>query len=173
MSGRFLEEKRQSLAFKAAVQALRDLARTDGWGHVHDAYSEAVFEANEAHLRQRYGEPKQQDLGAFLRLRGADRFSCALPGGDHVLRWKKKGEPGFGAYTSEPYGLSLQDMRATVAVCEEYKLDCHISTGSRHFPSACLLIVLRRKEDLALEDIARRVAPPTLAQGDLEREKLR
>lgn len=142
----FVHRDKRTPQFVNAVRALEELLETGELGDVDRAYSEVVESRNLELLQKRYGTPKQEGVGEFLKIRDPrKRYSAKLPGGDHERRWKKKGSTD--TFTSEPYELSLRELREFVAFCDEHKLDACISTGSRHFPSSCLLVVIRRKED--------------------------
>ncbi len=64
---------------------------------------------------------------------------------DHPSLWIKAGKPF--SFVSQPYGLSLQDLREIVAYCEEHDLDVSVDAGaSWHYPGATVAVEFTRKE---------------------------
>jgi hypothetical protein len=155
----FVSEKRRTSAYESAVSALKALPAD----LVSGAYSEAMTQRNQEFLEERYGRQRQatlgKPLGRYLGIQGPSDLAEASAmgskwGADHVRLHRKTGEK-FGTVTSQPYGMTLRHMRALVEFCDQHNLDCTVDTGSPHFPDRCLLIVLRRKEDVQKEDQAR------------------
>ena len=64
---------------------------------------------------------------------------------DHPSLWIKAGKPF--SFVSQPYGLSLQDLREIVAYCEEHNLDVSVDAGaSWHYPGATVAVEFTRRD---------------------------
>lgn len=63
---------------------------------------------------------------------------------DHVSLWLRNGKPHV--YVSQPYGLTLSDMRALVQFCDAHGLDAAVSARSWRFPGSTLLIEITHEE---------------------------
>jgi predicted TIM-barrel fold metal-dependent hydrolase len=64
---------------------------------------------------------------------------------DHPSLWIKAGKPF--SFVSQPYGLSLQDLREIVAYCEEHDLDVSVDAGaSWHYPGATVAVEFTRRD---------------------------
>ena len=146
----FVSEKSRTPAYESAVSALEALPS----GLISGAYSEIMAQRNQEILENRYGSLRtatmSKPLGRYLGILGQSSSVEASAirsewGADHLRLYRKTGEK-FGTVTSEPYGMTLDNMRALVKFCDRNNLDCTVDTGGSHFPDRCLLIVLQRKD---------------------------
>ena len=68
------------------------------------------------------------------------------PISDHSSMHGQPGESKPSEYVTQPYQVSLKDLRDLVAYCDRNNLDCSIDPGaSWHFPGRTLLISICRK----------------------------
>ena len=69
-----------------------------------------------------------------------------IPGADHCDEWRR--DKRTMIITSQPYALSLEVLRGTVALCDQYALDVQVRAGSSwHFPGNSLLVEYTCKEE--------------------------
>lgn len=136
------------------------LLEAEGVGMVRRVYAEAAHEAimkdfaSSKGLKESTGHPCISRLiqgkcgsdGRRVRpLR--NNISCRLPcGNDHVSMWLKNGQPH--SYISQPYNLSLRELRELVDFCDTHGLTAEVTAGnSWHFPGASLLLEVKKTEE--------------------------
>lgn len=126
-------EERRILIVKAE-KALKKLIREFGEGAANQAFSTAVAQER----RQTFccgHQVKQLNFGSCIeKLKGKrPPVSKIPPASDHLTLWGKGGKPSLLA--SQPYKLSLDDLRQIVEHCDDLNLDVEIGAGlSWHFP---------------------------------------
>ena len=127
-------------AFTAAVAALQQL----DW----DNQGRAFAEASSIHMRQRnarqFGE-KADGKTSWKRLigqRGKD--GDKLPGDDNI---ELRSKDGVLTYTSQPYQLSMRDLREILAICDEYDLEVNIDASGWYFTGRTLRVSYSRAPD--------------------------
>ena len=94
---------------------------------------------------------------------GGYRCGCgcpALPGADHSLLWLLDGRPF--AYVTQPYGFNHKALQEALAACERWGLEMLVDAASWHFPTATLLVEVRRSEDWESPTRALRPVAPGL-----------
>jgi hypothetical protein len=80
-------------------------------------------------------------LGKKSCQHGAD---CLPPAHDHITLWLRDGEPAMTV--SHLYGISDNDLKATLAYADEKGLSVYIDAGlSWHYPSSTVAVILTRK----------------------------
>jgi|CZCA01.1.fsa_nt_gi hypothetical protein len=133
-------------AYLAAVRALNALAVED-----RDAVDQAYIEAGRGFRRETYikrrgvkpttGNPFIERLTGARVVPNPVRFGWM----DHVSLWIKDGKPF--SFVTQPYGLSLEDLKEIVAYCEEHNLDVFVDAGmSWHYPGSTVAVELTREE---------------------------
>lgn len=138
-----------SNAYKKLVTSIQQLMKEEGLDSVIRAYAEATCERHQEQYIKKYGLKASNShacIGRLINKRcSTDGVPCRLPGGDHVSLWLKDGKPEV--YISQPYHLSLDNMRAIVEFCDRYRLTVDISTWpSWHFPGAVLTVEVKRAD---------------------------
>ena len=68
-----------------------------------------------------------------------------LPGADHDGLWLRDGKPW--AWTTQPYGLRHECLRAMLDFCDAHDLEMTVSGGSWHFLGSTVLVVITRQEE--------------------------
>lgn len=64
---------------------------------------------------------------------------------DHRSLWLKDGKPY--SYVTQPYGLSLSDLKQIVSYCDEHGLDVFVDAGlSWHYPGTTVAVEFTRKQ---------------------------
>lgn len=151
MNYRTFRDKRTPL-FETALKAIRELQEAEGAGAVEDVCAEASSPLKQAAFLSRE-KVKRREANHVCpdRLKGAKRCSGdwrtdgtheRMPGSDHIDEWTKDGETY--AITSQPYGLSYDDLKKIVVYCESNSLQAEIRAGSWHFPGRTLLLKYER-----------------------------
>jgi len=123
-----------------------------GEAFVADAFSAAVEGRLLERLRSRFGESTSEPRIATLldyprRLlyteeKGrVDWENQTFPGEDHSDVREKDGERTF---TTEPYGISWENLAGMVDYCRKNGLQADVSTGSPHNATSCVLVTVRR-----------------------------
>jgi hypothetical protein len=147
MSERFMDIKKQSQKYKEAVKILKELVEQEGTGVTMRAYAEAVYEKSQKNFANFYDgiELVRKSHVCLNRLLGkrCKSGTCdsprSIPAADHCSEWKKDGKTFI--IVSQPYGLSYDSLKETVAFCEENGLEAEVRSGpSWHFPGAVLTI---------------------------------
>ncbi len=136
-----------SAVYLKTVAEIRKLAQAEGIENAHRAYAEATSEQYRRQYLKEQGLKPTAEHACINRLAGrrciAGKTPCHIPGADHVSMWLKDGKPEV--YISQPYHLSLKNMRALVELCDKHGLDANVSTRpSWHFPGAVLTIEIRK-----------------------------
>ncbi|HBT47265.1 MAG TPA: hypothetical protein DEA73_05220 [Peptococcaceae bacterium] len=144
---------RPSDLFREAVRALERLVEEKGLDMAERAFATAVWEKRREAFAKRLGVKPTTGHVCLNRLvkghcKGMELMfpKCFwLPAAnDHVSLWLKDGN--LHVYVSQPYSLTLKDMRALVQFCDAHALDAVVSAGSWHFPGSTLLIEITREE---------------------------
>lgn len=148
MAGReFVNKKDRTPAYDAAVKALKKVPPD-----LRDrAFAEAASEeARKIWAESRQVTPAKYGQQFWGRLVGKRRPTVTtrndlLPADDHFTLWLKDGRPEV--YVSQPYDLSLDDLRQIVAACDQHGLTVSITTWPAwHFPSRVMQVEYRRAE---------------------------
>jgi len=145
---RFLE--RPSDLYQKAVHILTQLAEQEGRYIAERAFEEAIEKYRYKAFIDRYGVKRSSGHTCINRLLGKWCIglsgNCHLPAAnDHISFWLKDGKPYL--YVSQPYDLSLEDMRKLVPFCDEHDLDLTVTaSNSWHSPGHTLLIVVSRRK---------------------------
>ncbi len=83
----------------------------------------------------------------FRRLNGhreIERPGVYRPWQDHMALWNKDGKPHM--FTSEPYVLTMEDIKALIIDCESENLTFSISVNSGWNPGRTLAIFVTKKQ---------------------------
>lgn len=139
-----------SATYLQAVDALRTLMKEEGVDLVTRAFADATWEAKrDSYVKHEGLKHNESGHVCFHRLKGQrcpDEECCSptcIPGSDHVSEWKKDGETYV--IVSQPYSLSYETMKETVAFCEAHDLKADISgSPSWHFPAAVITVEYKR-----------------------------
>lgn len=143
-----------SALYSQAVGALSTLIEAEGVDAALRAYAQATWEEHQEQYAKNHGLRPSKGRICLARLLGkrCDFHSdhsgvpCRPPGADHDSLWLKDGKPY--TYTSQPYSLTLEEMRALVALCDRHGLEVSVTTWpSWHFPGGVLTMEIRRKEE--------------------------
>ena len=65
------------------------------------------------------------------------------PWQDHMSLWNKEGKPHV--FVSEPYSLSMEDVKALIADCEAEGLTFYINTDSKWNPGRTVAVFVTKK----------------------------
>lgn len=152
MISRFKNE--QSAEYQAAVRALRALPS----GDASCAFADATHVSRLESFKGTRGA-KQRQPGSHVcveRLKGKRRcpsynVDCIeIPNGDHLSEWTINGKTV--AILSQPYGLTYNGLRETLAFCEQHDLEVVIDTyPSFHYPGTVLSLIFTRKGSRRLD----------------------
>ena len=141
-------KKKPSTKYLQAVDALRDLLNESDLDMVKRAYAEAVSESKLREYIHGIKAPHDSHV-CVSRLKGkrCPDETCnspmIIPRGDHYTEWRKDGKTIV--IVSQPYGMSYDALKHTVAFCDENGLTADISADqSWHFPGATLLVEYKR-----------------------------
>lgn len=141
--------RKPSTLYVKAADMLRKLAEAEGLDAATRCYAEAMADLRLQQFASKYKPSAGHAcLGRLLGKRcyqyrgGRTDVPCRLPGSDHYNLWLREGKPFL--YTSEPYGLLMEDVEEMLAVCKAHGLTFDISAGSFYFPGATLLVKVRR-----------------------------
>jgi hypothetical protein len=156
MANRF--NSKQSEKYKQAVNAMANLAASEGVDAANRAYAEAttvLTKENYAKTRDvKPTHPYHACPTRLLKLRCADSWDnpCfeKVPSGDHVTEWKQGAQTKI--ITSEPYGLAFHQLRELVSYCDSSGLQADISADSWHFPGRTLLVEMRKARETEVEN---------------------
>jgi hypothetical protein len=137
--------------YKDAVRALSKLLEKEGTQAVSSAHAEAVDQRVRTDREKMYGHD-HGSLIAFQRLidgktpeNGWD-FNVESMGLDHSSeRWKPDSERA-DMIESQPYSLTLDELRAIIKGCDEMGLEVRISGESWHLPGKTLLVEFTRAD---------------------------
>jgi hypothetical protein len=139
--------------FREAVRALERLVEEEGLDTAERAFATAAWEKRREAFAKRL---RVKPTAGHVCLNRLVKGHCKGTGlmfpkcfwlpvaNDHVSLWLRDGEPHV--YVSQPYGLTLNDMRALVEFCDAHGLDAAVTAGSWHFPGETLLIEITRRE---------------------------
>ena len=152
---RFTHGPHRTAAYESAVSALRTIAEDDYGDTALRACGEVVaprrVDARQRGpdgktLRQSRGHPCiQRLLGRRCFDGGNRRYPCSPPASDHPTLWLHEGKPYV--FISEPYRLTLSDVRDIIAFADDNDLEVTIDAGlSCHFPGRTVAVIYRRKE---------------------------
>lgn len=142
-----------SALYIETVAKIRELVSAEGGAD--RAYAEATWDhAKATYLSSRGLKPTSGDInltrliGKPVRDRDGGLHNRVWDQGwmDHISLLMKDGKPKV--FISQPYQLTLEDMRQLINTCDTYGLKAMVSTGpSWHFPSSVLTVEVRRKDD--------------------------
>lgn len=143
-----LSEKGQT-----AFKAMQELLEAEGSDPVHKIYAEVIHEYREQAYAKRYGLTKSSvQRNCLCRLVGKQcpwmygrpSTGCIqFEGIDHFSLWNRKGKPFV--YVSQPYGVSLDDMKSIVQVCEAHGLVASIDAHSWWYPDSTVLVEIHKE----------------------------
>jgi len=140
-----------SPAYKNAVAVLKKLAEDESLDSAHRAYAEAVWEQCKKQYISKHGLKPSGGHPCVSRLigrrcsalPGGGSSPCRIPGWDHMSLWLKDGKPEV--YVSQPYNLSLNEMRELVRFCDEYGLTTSVGMWPAwHFPGGVLMVEVKK-----------------------------
>lgn len=149
----FLDKEERTPAYEKAVEALKVLQKDDP-----DLISRAYAEASCSYIKHLYTNragrrelnlKKSPSRNTFDRLIGR-RVNYGYDAlwsqwMDHPSLFLKDGKPY--SFIGQPYGISGEEMREIVTLCDEHNLQAWVDAGwSWWFPGETLLIELRHKE---------------------------
>ena len=138
---------KESALYIETVKKIRELVSAEG--DVGRAYAEAVRDHSKAvYLRTRGLKPTsgRVDLCRLTGKRARADNGYYMGWIDHPSLWIKDGKPEV--FISQPYQLSLEDMRELIATCDAFGLEAMVDTWpSWHFPTGVLTIKVRKKGD--------------------------
>ena len=140
----FVTGERRTPAFERAVEALQAL---EDAGTMDAACAEATRDYREQLYIKRRGVKLSPGLCILERLTGrrAVRDPVSFAWIDHRSLWLKDGKPY--SFVTQPYGLSLNDLKQIVAYCEEHGLDVFVDAGlSWHYPGTTVAVEFTRRE---------------------------
>jgi len=139
------ENKEDILKSYKALNQLKE--KEQGIGMVGRCYSAVVHDELEELYKKRNGVKKTRGSICHLRLLGKhckiSHMLCKLPAEDHPNLWIKDGQPY--SFTFEPYGISHENLVNLTNYCEENNLKITITNDSFHFPSATLLVEIKKE----------------------------
>lgn len=158
---RFVEWKKQTDKYRAALEALRVLAQ-ENWDDAERACAEFMAEPWEAAMKTKGITQRRTGHVCLSRLKGERRcpnnwsHACnsphCIPGHDHSSEWVKEGKTH--AIVCQPYGMSYEVLKQAVSFCEANGLRVDIDAYlAWHFPGRCLRVTYRpgRKEGVGDE----------------------
>lgn len=149
--------KRYSDQWKNAVCTLEALADTEGSEHAWVAAIEALAERQRAKWAESRSLKRTSGRECIARLLGrrcqvihrdSDEHEIPHqpPYADHSRLWI--GPNGSMMYTTEPYGVSLDQMREIVAFCDRYGFDVRVDPRAAwHFPGGTEALVYTKRDD--------------------------
>ena len=158
--------KKPSPTYLQALSAMHKLMEEEGGDFVRRACADVTWEDNKRIFAKREGL-KEAKTSSIERLTGKrsekeivrlfkessqsledySRLSekPVLPKDDHSSLWLKDGKPY--AYVSQPYQLSLNDVKKLASFCDEYNLDMLIEAyPSWHFPGEVLTVKVTKQK---------------------------
>lgn len=142
------EERR--ILVTAAEMALRKLIQEFGEDVATRAFSAAVAEDRRQTFCRHHGV-KQINIPTYIDKtprKQRPAVSQIPPATDHPSLWGKNGKSSL--FVSQPYKLSLDDLRRIVKHCEDLNLDVEIGAGlSWHFPGRTILVVFKEEKGVA------------------------
>ena len=149
-SGPGVFKDKKSTVYLEAIRALKQLEQEEGHDAVLRVAAQVIQVGRKAWLSKKWkGLSSQPCLGKVGdgRHRHNLNDSCPqLPGADHTEMIKT--ETGAYLYVTEPYGLSWDNLRDMVEMCQERRLAMSIEARlSTHFPGETLAIIVTRDHE--------------------------
>ena len=145
-------KQKPSASYLRALRALEELAEEEGSDAVRRACADATWEDNKKSFVKSKGlrEAKSQSIERLIGKHSKSLLEspspAVLPGDDHPSLWLKNGKPHV--YISQPYELSIEDLKELVEFCERHSLNLHVSTWPAwHFPGSVLNVKVTKKSD--------------------------
>lgn len=132
-------KKDRTPEYEAAVRALSKLdydARVRAFAEAHsDAEKEVYARSLGSAVPQKGGSW----WGDLFGLKSGSGREVRLPGDDHYKTWLKDGKAV--TFTSQPYELSLDELKGIVSACEKHGLNVTISgKGNWYFPGRTFVV---------------------------------
>ena len=139
--------------YKKAVSALRQLLSAEGENIASRAFAEATQDARMKDFSEiNKVQPPSNTHVCFHRLLGEQcpNEKCLspqiIPHADHCSEWQQDGRTKM--IVSQPYYLSFDEIKETVAFCEEYGLEAMIEARSSwHFPGTTISVQFKRASE--------------------------
>jgi hypothetical protein len=158
MPGFSVERDMKDPVVKAALDAMSALSKhpSEVYGAMADAFALTVCESRRNQYAKRLGAKLRQDAHVCTHrlIRGGKcpdtwekpcQSPMDLPGCDHLKEWHN-GEETV-SIVSEPYSLSLDDLRKIATYADAHNLDVSITaTDASHFPGETLHLEWTRRE---------------------------
>ncbi len=145
-----ISSKAKKNLIAAAKTALENLIQVLGAGAATRVFADAVVNERRQNFCRLNGV-EQMHIGDYIdQMQGKKRppISKIPPATDHPSLWVKGDKPFL--FVSQPYKLSLDDIRQIVKHCDDLDLNAEISAGlSWHFPGKTLLVAFQPKEKTA------------------------
>ncbi|MDX9704056.1 MAG: hypothetical protein RBU23_13575 [Candidatus Auribacterota bacterium] len=135
--------------YKKAISALRRLLSEEGEEIVSRAFAEVTADARKANFinANKLEFPTENHI-CIHRLAGKpcpekECYSSIIPRADYLSEWRKNGKTKM--IVSQPYRLSFDEIKQTIAFCEEFGLEAIIEARSSwHFPSTTISVQYTR-----------------------------
>jgi hypothetical protein len=158
MPGFSVERNMKDPVVKAALDAMSALSKhlSEAYGATTDAFALTVCESRRNQYAERLGAKLRQD-GHVCTHRLIQGGKCPdtwekpcespmkLPASDHLKEWHNGGKTV--SIVSEPYSLSLGELRKIVTYADAHNLDVSITAGdASHFPGETLHLEWARRE---------------------------
>ena len=146
----FVEWRKQSPEYRAAVEALFVLSRAEyGTGLVERAAAEVLAQLRYAEEAASARYSRAPDCIEWLESGRVPRSLTSLtlpPRSDHMRSFRD--DKGRRVLVSEPYGLGTAALRETVQLADEHDLEVFVDAGyATHFPGRTLYVRFTRRRD--------------------------
>lgn len=132
--------------YEEVVRLLSQLdfrARQAAFAEAHAEEQKTAYTRNDK--KPKGGKSWWGDLLGLKTPPRAEDDDLKLPGDDHMKTWLQDGTPV--AFTSQPYDLSLRELKGIVEHCEKHGLTVHIRGESWHYPGRTMLVEYRRSNE--------------------------
>jgi len=140
-----------STLYKDALKALSKLLEAEGLNAISLVHAEAIEQKVQTHRKKMYGKDRGKII-AFQRLIDGKNpkndwdFNIGPMGLDHTSeRWMPNAKRA-SIIESQPYNLSLEELRAIIKGCDEMGLKVVISGESWHMPGRTLLVEFTKRD---------------------------
>jgi hypothetical protein len=143
MAGRksgFLRREDQTDDYEQAVSLLRKLP-----SKLRECvFAEFMQDSFDKILHRYYGEKVKTSAacwwGWLLRKQKSymEMNTWPVPAQDHVIYHEKNGKRTI---VSQPYGLSLKDLKEIVEFCEEKQIDARVEACAPHYPGRTVAVI--------------------------------